>query len=765
MNFEHILNELNDSQKQAVANFEGPSLIIAGAGSGKTKVLTVRIAYLIANGIQPWQILALTFTNKAAREMRERIGNLIGEEQARYLNMGTFHSIFAKILRMEADKIGHSSNYTIYDSADSKSLIRKIIKDLRLDPDSYKQGPVLGRISKAKNNLVTAKAYATNEKLKQFDSETRMPDIYRIYQEYSKRCKQSDAMDFDDLLLNINILFRDNPDIALHYQNKFKFILVDEYQDTNLSQYLIVKKLSELNRNITVVGDDAQSIYSFRGAKIENILNFRNDYNDYKLFKLERNYRSTKNIVNAANSLISKNKNQIKKKIYSEKDSGSKIKILRANTDIEEGYNVVSHIFDLSYGENYQYSDFAILYRTNSQSRIFEEALRKRNIPYKLYGGTSFYQRKEIKDLLSYMRVVVNPNDSEAIKRIINYPKRGIGATTIDKLETVAVSQGVSLWNVLLNLHNYGSSFNAGTQKKLMGFVSFIQQEMAELGNLNAYDLAQKIAQDSGILKDLFLDKSPEGVSRYENIKELLNGVNEFIETETNIDPDAEVGLPIYLENVALLTDMDAKDDDVPKISLMTVHASKGLEYKNVFIVGVEQDLFPSQMASNSEKEIEEERRLFYVAITRAEQNAIVSYAMSRRKWGNFNMCNPSMFISEINPEFLDMPSNFNSIQKSVNQESIFESFNEKPKGFSKFNKKSTNFGKFKSTKTSSFKDFKADNAKNITVGMIVEHARFGLGKVIALEAEWPETKAEVEFKTSGKRQLLLKFAKLKIVE
>ena len=765
MNFEHILNELNDSQKQAVANYEGPSLIIAGAGSGKTKVLTVRIAYLIANGVQPWQILALTFTNKAAREMRERIGSLIGEEQARYLNMGTFHSIFAKILRMEADKIGHTSNYTIYDSADSKSLIRKIIKDLRLDPDSYKQGAVLGRISMAKNNLVTAKAYVNNEKLKQFDRETRMPDIYRIYQEYSKRCKQSDAMDFDDLLLNINILFRDNPDVAAHYQNKFKFILVDEYQDTNLSQYLIVKKLSELNRNLTVVGDDAQSIYSFRGAKIENILNFRNDYKDYKLFKLERNYRSTQNIVNAANSLIAKNKNQIKKKIYSENDSGNKIKILRANTDIEEGYNVVSHIFDLSYGENYQYSDFAILYRTNSQSRIFEEALRKRNIPYKLYGGTSFYQRKEIKDLLSYLRVVVNPNDSEAIKRIINYPKRGIGATTIDKLESAAVSQSMSLWNVLLNLHNYGSSFNAGTQKKLMGFVSFIQQQMAELGNLNAYDLAQKIAQDSGILKDLFLDKSPEGVSRYENIKELLNGVNEFIETETNLDPDAEVGLPKYLENVALLTDMDAKDDDIPKVSLMTVHASKGLEYKNVFIVGVEQDLFPSQMSSGSEKEIEEERRLFYVAITRAEENAIVSYAMSRRKWGNFNMCNPSRFISEINPEFLDMPSNFNKIQKSANQESIFESFNEKPKGFSKFNKKSTNFGKFKSTKTSSFKNFKADNAKNITVGMTVEHARFGLGKVIALEAEWPETKAEVDFKTSGKRQLLLKFAKLKIIE
>jgi len=765
VDFEHILNELNDSQKQAVANYEGPSLIIAGAGSGKTKVLTVRIAYLIANGVQAWQILALTFTNKAAREMRERIGNLIGNEQARYLNMGTFHSIFAKILRMEADKIGHSSNYTIYDSADSKSLIRKIIKDLRLDPDSYKQGAVLGRISKAKNNLVTAKAYNTNEKLKQFDRETRMPDIYRIYQEYSKRCKQSDAMDFDDLLLNINILFRDNPDVALHYQNKFKYILVDEYQDTNLSQYIIIKKLSELNRNLTVVGDDAQSIYSFRGAKIENILNFRNDYKDYKLFKLERNYRSTKNIVNAANSLIAKNKNQIQKKIYSEKDFGNKIKILRANTDIEEGYNVVSHIFDLSYGENYKYSDFAILYRTNSQSRIFEEALRKRNIPYKLYGGTSFYQRKEIKDLLSYLRVVVNPNDSEAIKRIINYPKRGIGATTIDKLESAAVSQSVSLWNVLLNLHNYGSSFNAGTQKKLIGFVGSIQQYMAELSNLNAYDLAQKIAQESGILKNLFLDKSPEGVSRYENIKELLNGVNEFIETETNVDPDAEIGLPKYLENVALLTDMDAKDDDTPKVSLMTVHASKGLEYKNIFIVGVEQDLFPSQMSSGSEKEIEEERRLFYVAITRAEQNAIISYAMSRRKWGNFNMCNPSRFISEINPEFLDMPSNFNPIPKTANQESIFESFNEKPKGFSNFNKKNTNFGKFKSTKTSSFKSFKSDNAKNITIGMTVEHARFGLGKVIALEAEWPETKAEVDFKTSGKRQLLLKFAKLKIVE
>ena len=765
MNFENILHELNDSQKEAVVNFQGPSLIIAGAGSGKTKVLTVRIAYLIANGVQPWQILALTFTNKAAREMRERIGKLIGEEQARYLNMGTFHSIFAKILRMEADKLGHTSNYTIYDSADSKSLIRKIIKDLRLDPDSYKQGNVLGRISRAKNNLVTAKTYATNDKLKEYDRETRMPDIYRIYQEYSKRCKQSDAMDFDDLLLNINILFRDNPEVAVNYQNKFKFILVDEYQDTNLSQYLIVKKLSEINRNLTVVGDDAQSIYSFRGAKIENILNFRNDYNDYKLFKLERNYRSTKNIVNAANSVIAKNKKQIQKKIYSEKDSGTKLKILRANTDIEEGYIVVSQIFDLMYGENYIHSDFAILYRTNSQSRIFEEALRKRNIPYKLYGGTSFYQRKEIKDLLSYLRVVVNPNDSEAVKRIINYPKRGIGATTIDKLESVAVSEETSLWNILINLHNFGASFNAGTQKKLMNFVSFIHEEMAELNKLNAYDLAQKIAQDSGILKNLFLDKSPEGVSRYENIKELLNGVNEFIETETTADPDAEIGLAKYLENVALLTDMDSKDDDIPKVSLMTVHASKGLEYKNVFIVGVEQDLFPSQMSSGSEKEIEEERRLFYVAITRAEENAIISYAMSRRKWGNFNMCNPSRFISEINPEFLDMPANLKSINKSSQQESIFESFNEKPKGFSNFNKKSTNFGKFKSTKTSSFSNFKADNAKNISVGMIVEHARFGLGKVIALEAEWPETKAEVEFKTSGKRQLLLKFAKLKIVE
>ncbi len=761
----NFLEELNQSQKNAVLNFLGPNLIIAGAGSGKTKVLTVRIAYLISQGVKPYQILALTFTNKASAEMRERIGKLVGKEQAQYIVSGTFHKIFAKILRIEAEKLKYTSNFTIYDTTDTKSVIKKIINDLRLDPETYKPNAVLSRISMAKNNLVTAQVYKNNSQLKTNDRLSRMPEIYRIYEQYQLRCRQSNAMDFDDLLLNINILFRDNPEIAEKYKKRFQFILVDEYQDTNLSQYLIIKKLAEDHRNITVVGDDAQSIYSFRGAKIENILNFRNDYTDYKLFKLEQNYRSTKMIVNAANSLIEKNKEQIRKKVFSNNDTGSKIKVIMSNTDVEEGYNVASNIFDLTYSNNYKYSDFAILYRTNQQSRIFEEALRKRNMPYRLYGGTVFYQRKEIKDMLSYLRVVVNTQDNEAVKRIINYPKRGIGETTLEKIENIAISENKTIWAVITNLHNYGTAFNAGTQNKILEFTNFINTFIHQQNNLNAYDLSLKIAQDAGILKDLFLDKSPEGISHYENIKELLNGIKEFTEQELEDNPENPIKLENYLENVALLTDADKNDTNSDKISLMTVHSAKGLEFSNVYIVGVEQDLFPSQMASNSAKDIEEERRLFYVAITRAKENAIITYATSRRKWGNFTFCNPSIFISEINPEFIDLPRNTINFKTNKAQESKFENFNEKKETFSNFSKKTTTFATFKNTNnTTSFNSFSSDDGSKIEVGMIVEHFRFGKGQVVSIEDKWPNSKAEITFPT-GKKQLLLKFAKLKIIK
>ena len=768
MDTQTILEGLNPEQKRAVETYAGPGLIIAGAGSGKTRVLTSRIAYLIAKGVSPSHILALTFTNKAAREMRERIAAMIGEQQAHYLTMGTFHSIFAKILRMEAEKLGYTSSFTIYDSSDSKNLIKTVTKDLKLDKDTYKPGTVLSRISKAKNNLITPAAYKNNHELIEFDKVSRMPFIFRIYEQYALRCKQANAMDFDDLLLNINILFRDFPEIKEKYQERFHYILVDEYQDTNMSQYLILKKLSEKHKNITVVGDDAQSIYSFRGAKIENILNFRNDYPDYELFKLEQNYRSTQNIVNAANSIIQKNTKQIKKNVFSNNETGNKIKIIKANTDIEEGYLVVSEIFDLAYQNGYKYSDFAILYRTNQQSRIFEEALRKRNIPYKIYGGTSFYQRKEIKDIISYLRLLVNPNDDEALKRVINYPKRGIGDTTISKLEAIAYQMQTSIWNIITRLPELNTGLNNGTINKILRFAQFIVELSLEKDTKDAYELTQKVASEAGILKDLFQDKSPEGVSRYENIKEMLNGVKEFVEQTQKEEETDRVSLDMYLENVALITDLDENDKDkTDKVSLMTIHSAKGLEFKNVFVVGVEKDLFPSFMSIASAKELEEERRLFYVAITRAEENAFLSFALSRRKWGKFSMSNPSQFLMEINPNFLENPEKLSKqvVNQDVQQESIYGNFKQKQTGFSNFKKKNVNFGSFGTKKESAFKNFKADSGKNITEGMKVEHARFGTGTVLSLDGEWPETKALVEFDKSGKRNLLLKYAKLKIIE
>ena len=767
---ENLLKGLNTPQQEAVKNTHGASLVVAGAGSGKTRVLTYKIAYLIAKGVAPYRILALTFTNKAAREMRERISKLIGNDLAAMLQMGTFHSIFAKMLRSDAEYLGYSSNFTIYDTSDSKSLIRKVIKDLKLNKDYYKDGQVYGRISKAKNNLVTWQSYKDNIDLRKYDSSINMPELYRIYAEYSRRCKTANAMDFDDLLLNINILFRDYPDVLKKYQNRFDFILVDEYQDTNMSQYIIVKRLAEKHQNITVVGDDAQSIYSFRGAKIENILNFKNDYPDYKTYKLEQNYRSTQNIVNAANSIIKKNINQIKKNVFSKEDEGEKITVLKANTDKEEGHNVVERIFDLQYQHQYKYSDFAILYRTNMQSRLFEEELRKRNIPYRIYGGTSFYQRKEVKDLLSYLRLVINPNDTEALKRIINYPRRGIGASTIDKLETASASTNKSVWTILLHLSEINLGLNNGTINKLNQFTAFIISLIQEKDKLNAHEITHKIASESGILKDLYKDKTPEGVNRHDNVKELINAAKEFVEQVESEGQNEVPSLEAFIENVSLLTDLDGEDKDkTERVSLMTVHSAKGLEFKNVFIVGVEQDLFPSGMSSSTPQEIEEERRLFYVALTRAEVNAFISYAGARRKWGKFTICNPSMFIGEIDQQFLNVPQAKFSFSFDDDKSESFSSdknYYQKQKQEINFKPKpKSSFTRFKPKKSDNFSKFAADNFKDIKIGDKVEHARFGIGEVLNIEGKSPDEKATVDFKMAGQKQLLLKFAKLKIIK
>ncbi len=745
----NLTDELNDSQRAAVLDTEGPALVIAGAGSGKTRVLTCRIAQLLSRGVPAYKILALTFTNKAAREMHRRISLLTGEEVAANLWMGTFHAAFSKILRMEAEKLGYTSSFTIYDTQDSKNLIKSIIKEMKLDDKLYKPSVVLGRISMAKNNLVVAEAYGQSQKIVSEDRQNKRPLLAEIYRQYQERCKRSDTMDFDDLLLQTNILFRDFPEVLDKYRRRFGYILVDEYQDTNYAQYLIVKKLSELHQNICVVGDDAQSIYSFRGARIENILNFRNDYPAFKLFKLEQNYRSTKVIVDAAGSVIRKNKEQIPKRIYSENETGEKIKVLRALSDKEEGFQVTHEIFKLANYEQQEYNDFAILYRTNAQSRILEEALRKRNIPYRVYGGQSFYQRKEIKDLLAYFRLAVNQSDEEALRRIINYPKRGIGDSTVDKLHEIAVQHQVSVWTVLCNLDKAGEGFNAGTNAKLSKFRLLIERFRELAGAENAYDAAGMIVRMSGIVDDLSNDDTPEGVSRKENVQELLNGVKEFVETAYKEGRDDK--LPAFLEGVALLTDQDnEKEGDLNKVTLMTIHAAKGLEFANVFIAGVEEELFPVLQSVSNPAALEEERRLFYVALTRAKKRIFISYATARYKNGQIVSTRVSRFVGEIDACYIEgyvplceEPSGFKlntPVAAGNRTERIPEALNIPEIDRSKL---------------------KPVEASQIAPGMIVYHPTFGNGKVVATDGFGIQRKAKVQFESAGIRVLLLKFAKL----
>lgn len=749
-----FINELNSNQKDAVLNTNGPSLVIAGAGSGKTRVLTYRIAQLLSQGVPAYKILALTFTNKAAREMQKRISELVGSEIAANLWMGTFHSIFSKILRFEAEKIGYTSSYTIYDTQDSKNLIKAIVKDLKLDDKIYKPSVILGRISMAKNNLIVAQSYAQSSRILSEDTAAKRPLLGEIYKLYQQRCKQSDTMDFDDLLLETNILFRDHPDILAKYQQKFSYILVDEYQDTNYSQYLIVKKLSEVHRNLCVVGDDAQSIYSFRGARIENILNFKNDYPDYKLYKLEQNYRSTTRIVDAANCVISKNKEQIPKRTFSENEEGEKIKILRALSDKEEGFQVTNEIFRLATYEQQDYSDFAILYRTNAQSRILEEALRKRNIPYKIYGGQSFYQRKEIKDLLAYFRLTVNQNDEEAFKRIINYPRRGIGDSTTEKIREIAGKYQVSMWTVLCNLSKVAESFNAGTVSKLQKFGTMIERFREQVANENAYDAAVVIARSSGIIDDLSNDETPEGVSRKENIQELLNGIKDF--SETAYKEGRNDKLPAFLEGVALLTDQDGeKEGDQNKVTLMTIHSSKGLEFPNVFLTGLEEELFPAQQSVTSPSALEEERRLFYVALTRAEKRVFISFATSRYKNGQVVSSQPSRFIAEIDGEYLDGYTPLRNEPSTFKLRTAPTTTGNRQPSISLSNNVHTDIPEIDRSK------LKPIDSNLVVPGMIIYHPTFGNGKVVNLEGLGIQKKAKVIFAEGGARTLLLKFAKL----
>jgi DNA helicase-2/ATP-dependent DNA helicase PcrA len=757
----NYLDDLNDAQKQAVIHTDGPSLVIAGAGAGKTRVLTYRIAYLLSKGIQAPRILALTFTNKAAREMKERIISIAGFEIARYLWMGTFHSVFAKILRIEGNRLGYKSNYTIYDSTDSKSLIRTIIRELNLDDNIYKTGVIACRISNAKNNLVTAAMYAENISMNEYDRSVKMPLLPEIYKHYASRCFKSNAMDFDDLLLNTNILFRDFPDVLEKYQEKFGYILVDEYQDTNYSQYLIVKKLASAHQNICVVGDDAQSIYSFRGARIENILEFRNDYPAYRLFKLERNYRSTQTIVNAANTIIELNEGQIRKTVFSENEPGEKIRVMEAITDSEEGFNIASDIFDKRLMLQLNWSDFAILYRTNAQSRIFEETLRRKNIPYKIYGGLSFYERKEIKDILAYFRMVINPSDEEALKRTINYPRRGIGDTTVSKVFELASLAGTPPWIILQEAGKYPGHFNAGTIKKLSLYSELITTLSAGWEEADAFKKAREIAFGSGIMKELREGKSPEEISRYENLEELLNAIKIFTEAaETNGEPAT---LDAYMANVALLTDQDnEKTEDREKVTLMTMHSAKGLEFGHVYIAGMEDTLFPSPLSSGNPREIEEERRLFYVAVTRAKKMATLSYALNRYKWGNLERCNPSRFLREIDQKYLEYAhtkgSKFKSGTLTGNK---FSSFREESPPAYPAGSRLKRIVRSETVIASTFNGINNDDYKE---GDLVEHERFGKGEIITLEGESPNMTATVDFRSGGKRKLLLRFAKLRKV-
>lgn len=762
------LDSLNQSQRVAVEQIDGPVMVIAGAGSGKTRVLTYRIAYMMQKGVDPFNILALTFTNKAAKEMTERIGSIVGSGEAKNITMGTFHSVFARLLRYNADRLGYPTNFTIYDTQDTKSLLKDIVRELNLDDKMYKPSMVYGRISAAKNNLISPEAYADNTEIMAEDRQSQRPEIARIYKTYAVRCFKAGAMDFDDLLYQTNVLLRDFPDVLHYYQQKFRYILVDEYQDTNYSQYLIVKKLAAVYENLCVVGDDAQSIYSFRGANIQNILNFRSDYPDYKLFKLEQNYRSTQTIVEAANSVISRNKEQIQKNVWTENDQGQPIRVIRTMTDNEEGKIIANKIFDIKHAETSKWSDFAILYRTNRQSRSFEEALRKLNMPYKIYGGLSFYQRKEIKDLLAYFRLAANQKDEEALKRVINYPKRGIGKTSWESIVIAANDYGVALWDVISNFSQYPVTIPGATRSKIAEFVIMVQSFTAQLMTQTAYDLAQHIAKSSGILKELYSDKDkgPEEVERYQNIEELLAGIKEF---SISRGDDEIATLSDFMIDVALLTDADNdKEDDKNKITMMTIHSSKGLEFPHVFLVGLEENLFPSQLSINSRTELEEERRLFYVAITRAERTCTISYASSRFQWGNLISSEPSRFIAEINQDFLSFENPYGTSMGGGRSLSSGRPVIDRPfvGGLNKTTSAAVPSRSLKSMNDLNSKPSTSDAMNmDIKVGYNVEHDRFGKGKVTKLEGTGVDKKATIFFPHAGAKTLLLRFAKLTVLE
>lgn len=797
----NLLEDLNESQRLAVEYCDGPSLVIAGAGSGKTRVLTYKIAYLLQLGVKPWNILALTFTNKAAREMKQRIGNLVGNDIASRLVMGTFHSIFSRILRAEAEHIGFNSNYTIYDEADSRSLVKSVLKEMGLDEKTYKPSTVHNRISMAKNHMISAYDYSNDASAIERDKEQRMPNIYKVYLAYAERCKQANAMDFDDLLLLTYKLFKDKEDIRQKYAERFKYVLVDEYQDTNTVQQRIVWQLTKENQNVCVVGDDAQSIYSFRGANIDNILDFREMYDGAKLFKLERNYRSTQHIVEAANSLIRHNERQIPKDVYSKNGDGEKIVFKPAYSDKEEAIIVCKDIKKIRKSENCEWDDFAILYRTNAQSRAFEEAMRKENIPYRVYGGLSFYQRKEIKDIIAYFRIVVNPSDEEAFRRIINYPARGIGNTTISKIYSKAYESGVSMWDVISNPIKHQLDVNKGTLGKINAFKELVERFISKTGNTDAYELGREIILDSGIKNDLYSDSSPEYVSRQENLEEFLSGLQDFVESRHE-EGDDHLMLVDYLQEVSLLSDLDSDDgEESSRVTMMTIHSAKGLEFPTVFVVGLEENIFPSPMATSSKRELEEERRLLYVAITRAEKHCILTCARNRFRYGRMEFDTPSRFLSDIKPSLLKIEKESGETSPFTTTRPRFGSYGDR---FQNSNPVASQFradpkprevvhreergvdplsSSFKrvlssaganmrrvSSLTSSSPNVRTPNhpssssASPLSIGNVIEHDRFGIGDVINIEGSGENTKATVKFRNVGTKQLLLKFAKFKVI-
>ena len=844
-----ILSQLNESQRVAVEYCDGASLVIAGAGSGKTRVLTYKIAWLLEKGkepgndpIRPWSILALTFTNKAAREMKERIGRLVGEEEARYLQMGTFHSVFARILRAEAEKIGYNPNFTIYDQSDARSLVKTIIKEMGLDDKVYKPSSVADRISMAKNHLLLPQAYAQSSWAKD-DASQKRPQVYNIYIRYAQRCQQANAMDFDDLLVQTWVLFQNHEDVRRKYVEKFHFVLVDEYQDTNFAQQAIVYQLTKERQKVCVVGDDAQSIYSFRGANIDNILNFQNQYTNARLFKLEQNYRSTQLIVQAANSLIRRNERQIPKNVFSKNEHGERLQLKPAYSDKEEAMIVTQDIKRLRKQDHCNWSDFAILYRTNSQSRSFEEQMRRDNIPYRIYGGLSFYQRKEIKDVIAYFRLIANPNDEEAFKRIINYPARGIGDTTVGKIIQTAQTYGVSLWQVIKEPVLFPMEVSKGTMTKIQAFRELIEGWIGRINTEDAYTLGHDIIMTSGISKDIYSGRNPEDISRQENLEEFLSGMQDFVESRKEEDLGDEIYLPDFLQEVALLTDLDSDEGDSnDKVTLMTIHSAKGLEFPTVFVVGLEENIFPSPMCTNSMRELEEERRLLYVAITRAEKHCILTCAQNRFRYGRMEYDTPSRFIRDIDPELLDVHSEsgggsvFGSSERKAynrydggaygtgntggysrtsrgyesespewmqNPRPVATQFKADPKpravaprqpekpvdpfgeGFKRLYQQQT--GKPLSTSgspqsasrpsTPASGNFRPvsravpprpmasdASASDLREGVTIEHQRFGIGKVVRIEGTGENTKATVEFRNTGTKQLLLKFAKFKIV-